>query len=266
MKNKRILSFLTTHFTLIQTSICLIYLIGWKLIANLIWNDFIETNDYTFDLTVIFLELVYILIMLENIFYLKNENKQLKKRSQTVIQDYLQSAKHDVFISGIINNSVINIFMNNRALIDDCIQRKIKIHILFYIADNEQCFDWYLKMMYGFNNYKDKIQYDKSLYNTNLKLMNTYEVFKILLDKKLLEIKRINSPITTAFVAKDVNIDSKTDGQIQCLFYQFKVDSPDCPTYIIDYNEEMFPVMKKVILDTWESSIDDLNVSYTDNN
>lgn len=41
MKNKRFLNFLITHFTLIQTLICLIYLIGWKIIANLLWHDFV---------------------------------------------------------------------------------------------------------------------------------------------------------------------------------------------------------------------------------
>lgn len=195
-----------------------------------------------------------------------NNVKKLKKRSKTIIQDYLQSAKHDVFISGIINNGVINFFMNNSELLENCAQRNIKIRILFYVADNEQCFDWYLKMMYGFEDYENKIKSDKALYNTHLSFINTYEVFTNLLRRKLLEFKRINSPITTAFVAKDIdqNINSsfETNGQIQCLFYQFKIDSPDCPAYIVDHNDEMFSAIKNTISDMWESATKELKTSY----
>ncbi len=262
MKNKKILYFLTNHFSLIQTVICIVYLLGWVIIANNFMPDLVKESNKIFDLSVVFLELVYILIMLEGIFYQKGEDKKLHQRSQTTLSEFLREAKHDVYITGIINNSVINFFLNNRILLEDCIHRNIKIHILFYVSDNEDKFDWYLKNMYGNNEYKEKIDSDKSTYRTQLQSIESYDVFKMLKEKGLLEIKRIDLPITTAYVARDINKTFNQNGKIQCLFYQYKVDSPDCPAYIIDSDEEIYPQMCKVILDMWNDAVCELDVSY----
>lgn len=267
MKNKRLLNFLTTHFTLIQTLFCLIYLFGWKIIANIFWHDFVEETNSTFDLAVVFLELVYILIMLEGIFYdNKNEDKFLRKRSQTTIQDCLKSANHDVYISGIINNSVINTFIDNYDLIKECANRKIKINILFYVADKEENFNWYRKMEHDFRKspeeIKKYIENDKNMYNTVLGYIKTHHSFKVLRENNLLTVKRISYPITTAFVARDIETTISKGSQIQCLFYQFATYSPDCPIYIIKPDEPMYPNFQNIIFNMWESAVEDLEVPY----
>lgn len=260
MKNRRIINFLTAHFTLIQTLIFSICLIGWKMIANTICHDFTEANQ-DIDLVFIFIELLYILIILEGIFYPKDENKRLRKRPPDLLRNYFETARHDIFISGIINNSVVNFFMSNEDLLRDCLNRNIKIRLLFYVSDNEQCLNWYLKMMYGFKDHEGKIKNDKRLYGTQLNIMKDYQMFKMLSENNLLEIRRLNSPVPTAFVAKDIQIPN-ANSQVQCLFYQFMINSPDCPAYIIDDGEEMFETIKETISDMWDNSNEDLQVSY----
>lgn len=128
--------------------------------------------------------------MLEGIFYdNKNEDKFLRKRSQTTIQEYLKSASHDVYISGITNNGVMSIFTNNYDLLKDCVNRGIKIHILFYVADEEINFNWYLKMLYGFDNseniVENNIKNDKEIYKTLIGYIKTQRGFKLLNDNHL---------------------------------------------------------------------------------
>lgn len=268
MKDKRILNFLINHFTIIQTTICCVYLVLWKIIINIFFNDFVQKTNYTVDLTFVFLELIYILIMLEGIFYTKSEDKRLRKRSLTTIEDYLKSAKHDFYVSGIINNSVINTFVNNYELLKECANRRVKIHILFYIADDETNFNWYRKMEHDYGNNSSSIQNslksDKEMYGTELSYIKSHKTFELLRKENLLEIKRLNYPITTAFVAKDIEL--RNEGQIQCLFYQFATYSPDCPIYVIKSNEEMYSFFRDILLHMWETANDKLEVSYIRSN
>lgn len=269
MKNKRILNFLTAHFTLIQTLFVLIYLLGWKIIANTFLHDFVAETEYTFDLAVVFLELVYILIMLEGIFYNnKNENKFLRKRSQTTIQDYLKTACHDVYIFGIINNSVNYTFIDNYDIIKECANKNIKINILFYVADKEENFNWYRKMEHDYNKSPEKsqecIENDKKMYASILSNIKTHHSFQILREKNLLTVKRINYPITTAFVAKDIELLNSNKSQIQCQFYQFATHSPDCPIYVITPDESMYSDIKNIIFNMWETATENIDVSYAE--
>lgn len=183
----------------------------------------------------------------------------LKKRSTTAIVDFLKEATHDFYISGIINNSVINTFINNNKLLEECCRKGVKIHILFYVSDDEDYFIWYLKMLYG-NEYADeKINIDKNNYLNCIKTINEYNVFTSLIKKDILQIRRLNTPATTAFIARDIE---RHGGKIQCQFYQYKLNSPDSPTYQLVPSDEMFATMKDVILDMWNSASTDLSVDY----
>lgn len=152
----------------------------------------------------------------------------LKKRSTTAIVDFLKEATHDFYISGIINNSVINTFINNNKVLEECCKKGVKIHILFYVSDDEDYFKWYLKMMYGNENADEKINIDKNNYKNCIKTINEYNGFTSLIKMDILQIRRLNTPATTAFVARDIE---GHGGKIQCQFYQYKLDSPNSPTY-----------------------------------
>lgn len=190
----------------------------------------------------------------------KSEQSSLNKRSTSIITEFLKKATHDFYITGIINNSVINTIINNGSLIKKCRKEGVKIHILFYVSDEQDNFEWYLKMLYGDENLTEKIEIDKKQYNSYIKMMNTYNPFKTLKDNGLLEVRRLDTPATTAFVAYD--IDKTKQGEMQCQFYQYHTDSPESPACRLYPSDEMFPVMKGILHEMWSSASPDIYVDY----
>lgn len=190
-------------------------------------------------------------------------NSCLTHRSVTAITDFLNQAKTDFYISGIINNSVINTFINNKEIIKECIKNEVKIHILFYVSDDEQNFNWYLRMLYGEDDPEGKISIDKDTYRSGLNTINKYQVFKSLMNNNLLEIRRLDTPATIAFIATDIY--DNQNAKIQCQFYQYHKDSPESPVCQLIPSDEMFPTMRDVILDMWDSASQNLAVDYIEN-
>ncbi len=190
-------------------------------------------------------------------------NSCLTHRSTEAITVFLKQAKTDFYISGIINNSVINTFINNKEIIKECIKNEVKIHILFYVSDDEQNFNWYLRMLYGEDDPEGRISIDKDTYRSGLNTINKYQVFKSLINNDLLEIRRLDTPATTAFIAKDIN--DNQNGKLQCQFYQYYLDSPESPVCQLTSSDEMFHTMKKVFLNMWENASPNLAVDYIEN-
>lgn len=261
-KSNKKTDFIFSHCSTIQLFIAILYFIIWRIIIAICFPSIVMNYKIEVDSAVIILELIYILVFFEKIFNDKtSKDKKLERRSLSAIQEYLKSAKHDVYISGIINNGVIHAFLNDPELTNICQNKGVVVHILFYISDDESQLDWYLKMLYGFRNPDPKIKSDKSNYSTFLDNIHEYDAFRKLSDNGLLKIKRISTPSSTAFVAKDIEADSY-NGQIQCQFYQFMLDSPSCPTYTLSKNDNMFPEMRTVILNMWNSASEDLIPEY----
>lgn len=254
--------FLNKHFSLIQSVICLTYLLGWKTAVQAIFPQFVSEMNYTVDLLFVFIELMCVVERLETIYHSNKTVGKLGRRSTTLIEDCMRTAENDIFISGIINNGALHTILNNPDLVNSCIRRKIKFHVLFYVPDKEENFDWYLKMMYGFDEYRKSIPNDKRTYGVQLKYFNDgYDEYRALKEHNLISFKKIDTPITTAFVAKDIYKENP-NGLIQCLFYQFKIDSPNCPAYTLQYGDDMFSEMQQVIKDMWDSAYDELDVDY----
>lgn len=184
----------------------------------------------------------------------------LTYRSTTAIVDFLREAKKDFYISGIVNNSVINTFLNNRELITKCCREGIKIHILFYVSDNELNFDWYLQMLYGKDMSSGKISIDKDTYRSGIDTINKYEIFKMLMNNNLLQIRRLDAPATTAFIARDIQ--DTHGGEIQCQFYQYRTDCPECPVCRLISSDEMYSSMREIILSMWNDASTVLDVDY----
>lgn len=131
------------------------------------------------------------------------------------------------------------------------------------MSDNEQNFNWYLRMLYGENDPEGKISIDKDTYRSGLNTINKYQVFKSLMNNDLLEIRRLDTPATIAFIATDIH--DRENGKIQCQFYQYHKDSPESPVCQLIPSDEMFSTMRDVILDMWDSASQNLDVDYIEN-
>lgn len=188
----------------------------------------------------------------------------LEHRSSTAITDFIREAQKNVYVSGIINNNVLNILFNDRQLITRCKTEGIRIHIMFYVSEDEKNIEWYLKMLYGNEAAENKIEIDKINYKTTIESVDRYEALKELKEQGLLQLKRLGTPATTAFLARDIE-ENNQNGKIQCQFYQYKTDSPNSPVCQLFPSDEMFSTMRNVILNMWDDASSNLNVNYIEN-
>ena len=242
---KKVLKYCINHNSLIQFVLFIILVIFQVVLT-------VKETDSSWLILVGFgfisAELFQISLLIE---FGNNKSKNdsfLKKRSGHAIKEIALACKHEVFITGLNNNSAINSIYNDADLIDYLVKNKIKVNLLFLDSNDYNKFNWFCRFFFGKKDTDKDCNVVKDQQKTSINQLYTYDVLNPLISNSLLEIRFIDSPMSTAFVAGDP---IKREGKIQCIFYQFGVSTADCPSVILDKKDEMYDKMCSVLINMW---------------
>lgn len=252
---RRIFVWLSEHNTLIQ----LLLLLGLTVFQVIFSYNFDIGKMIITAFIFIAIELLQINIVLEayTIKTFSRNTSILNKRKSDTIKKYIEEAKNEVYITGMSNIFVVRYLLNNMELLELCLQRKITIKMLFVDCNDFDFNDKTYEFHFGKGRKKEEHdKFAKSEYNSSINVIKSNDCFKKLLDVGLIELKMNKFVTTTAYLACDPE---DKHGQIQCQFYQYSLESSECPTALINSSDEIYNTIKESLLKLWTDS-DDIEI------
>ena len=243
----KILLSLSEHNSLIQLILFSIFII-LQTIFSCTNMDYVYLIATGFVFIVLELFQISILLEAQNINSAKYFSKNLKKRTGDAIKEFAKSTKKEIFVTGINNHGIINLMYNDTDLLRHLCEKNIKLKLLFINAYNKDRLNWYCKSYLGNKYSQDGVNLVIEQFETTISLLKTYEEFRKLSEKSLLEIRLLDGPIFTTYIASDPKLPS---GKLQCQFYQNGVITSDCPCIILETSDEMYDTLRDSLLEAW---------------
>lgn len=185
------------------------------------------------------------------------ESTNLYERQECGIPEILFNAKRNIYITGIANGLWKQIHQPN--LLKHIINNKMSLN---YIALNNSNLNFKSRdENYGETSLNHFVRFycgNRPTYKNHLKQINDEinilinEVKRVKTDYPILiNLKLINAPISTSFIAYDLQTDN---GYIHTQLYPYGVHTTNCPVVIQKKGDKFYDQFESVILKMWNNS------------
>ncbi len=263
----KVFRFVSEHAALMQ--LCLfIFLIVFQVLfsVNIVDIKFMIITAFIF----IAIELLTIVCNTDHIRINQESKKELCPRSGNFITDLLtrnidiNRQKGEIYITGIGNHGLITKIVSDESFLNRCIEKNVKLNILFVNIEDTSMFTSLCKFYYGkeYTYAKEKVL--KKQICTAIDYLNNDKRFKQITKNGNLEVRVTDNFISTAFIAYNPET---IHGKMQCQFYQYGVPAFQCPSVVLSPSDKMYGCFCESLLDEWSVAnliqIEDLVVDRT---